>query len=201
MIGKTKDTYKRKKKNKLRKGKKKKKKKKVTRIKVTRNWNTPLSHTVIVSNTKPLRYKYNNSVYNIFASGPESDSKPHTPAWRGYKNPCLPTKVKEVGTHSTRAHVFHPWIPHVQTITFKEELHTRTLKNSKEREKYSPQNSAKIMKIGQETRELWHSETSHSPRKHPPTSPHEHSNERADDVMPSQLFICTVYETSKILDF
>ena len=30
----------------------------------------------------------------------------------------------------------------------KEELHTRILKNLKEREKYSLQNSAKIMKIG-----------------------------------------------------
>ena len=27
---------------------------------MTRNWNTPMSHTIIVSNTKPLRYKYNN---------------------------------------------------------------------------------------------------------------------------------------------
>ena len=32
--------------------------------------------------------------------------------------------------------------------TFKEELHTRILKNLKEREKYSLQNSAKMMKIG-----------------------------------------------------
>ena len=31
---------------------------------------------------------------------------------------------------------------------FKEELHTRILKNLKEREKYSLQNSAKMMKIG-----------------------------------------------------
>ena len=34
------------------------------------------------------------------------------------------------------------------TEPFKEEIHTRILKNLKEREKYSLQNSAKMMKIG-----------------------------------------------------
>ena len=38
---------------------------------------------------------------------------------------------------------------HINVILLlKEELHTRILKNLKEREKYSLQNSAKMMKIG-----------------------------------------------------
>ena len=36
---------------------------------------------------------------------------------------------------------------HLRSVIF-EELHTRILKNLKEREKYSLQNSAKMMKIG-----------------------------------------------------
>ena len=54
-----------------------------------------MSHTIIVSNTKPLRYKYiNNSVYNIFALGnhipnpiprPEGGIKIHASRQRSMK--------------------------------------------------------------------------------------------------------------------
>ena len=57
------------------------------------------------------------------------------------------------------------------------------------------------MKIGQETRKLWHTETPHSLGKHLLTSPHEHSNERADDVITSQFSTHFIYKTDKSLIF
>ena len=48
---------------------------------------------------------------------------------------------------------------------------------------------------------LRHFEISNFFEKHFLTSPYEYSNERVDDVMPSQFFICIVYEISKFFDF
>ena len=45
------------------------------------------------------------------------------------------------------------------------------------------------MKIGWEIRKIWHFEISHCFGKHFLTSPYEYSNERVDDVIPSQFFI------------
>ena len=81
---------------------------------MTRNWNTPLSHTVIVSNTKPLRYKYNNSVYNIFASGnqipnpiprPEGGIKIHASRQRSKKSGHTP---QEPTCSIHEYHMFRP---------------------------------------------------------------------------------------------
>ena len=83
----------------------------------------------------------------------------------------------------------------------KEELHNRFNLISEERVKFFKHNSENLMKIGWKIRKLWHFEVLQIFKKHFLTSPYEYSNERVDDVMPSQFFICIVYEISKIFYF
>ena len=76
---------------------------------------------------------------------------------------------------------------------FKGEIHSKIESILKERVYFCLQNSEKMMKIGWEIRKIGHFEISHFFGKHFLTSPYEYSNERVDDVIPSQFFIYIVY--------
>ena len=83
-------------------------------------------------------------------------------------------------------------------ILIKGEIHSKIESIWKERVHFILQNSEKMMKIGWEIRKIWHFEISHVFGKHFLTSPYEYSNERVDDVIPSQFFIYIVYKILKI---
>ena len=83
----------------------------------------------------------------------------------------------------------------------KGEIHSKINSIWKERVHFFLQNSEKIMKIGWEIRKIWHFEISHFFGKHFLTSPYEYSNERVDDVIPSQFFIYIVYKILKFFNF
>ena len=83
--------------------------------------------------------------------------------------------------------------PHLW-VKFKGEIHSKIESILKARVHCFLQNSEKIMKIGWEIRKIGHFEISHFFGKHFLTSPYEYSNERVDDVIPTQFFIYIVYE-------
>ena len=86
-------------------------------------------------------------------------------------------------------------------VYIKGEIHSKIESILKERVNFFLQNSEKMMKIGWEIRKIWHFEISIFFGKHFLTSPYEYSNERVDDVIPSQLFIYIVYEILKNFHF
>ena len=73
---------------------------------------------------------------------------PPPPPGHSHTN-LLPTRVHQPIKWTLNGVLHHfTFAPLYKTNCLKEELHTRILKNLKEREKYSLQNSAKMMKIG-----------------------------------------------------
>ena len=96
------------------------------------------------------------------------------------------------------------WIhsyPSILYYGFKGEVRSWSNLISEERVKFSEQNSENLMKIGWKIRKLWHFEISNFFGKHFLTSPYEYSNERVDDVIPSQFSIHFIYRNEKNLIF
>ena len=89
----------------------------------------------------------------------------------------------------------------MQYSLVKGELQNRFNLISEERVKFYEQKSENLMKIGWKIRKLWHFEISCFSRKHFLTSPYEYSNERVDDVIPSQFSIDFIYRYDKNLIF
>ena len=86
-------------------------------------------------------------------------------------------------------------------LNIKGEIHSKIESIWKERVHLFLQNSEKMMKIGWEIRKIGHFEISHFFGKHFLTSPYEYSNERVDDVIPSQFSIHFIYRNDKNLIF
>ena len=116
--------------------------------------------------------------------------------WHCSKSLILDSSHREMRLKSLKRAILGP-IGH-QLALLKGEIHSKINSIWKERVHFFLQNSEKIMKIGWEIRKIWHFEISNFFGKHFLTSPYEYSNERVDDVIPSQFFIYIVY---KILNF
>ena len=103
--------------------------------------------------------------------------------------------IEDRSDRSSKSHFAPFWKYFSETeLIIKGEIHSKIESILKERVHFFLQNSEKMMKIGWEIRKIWHFEISHFFGKHFLTSPHEYSNERVDDVIPSQFFIYIVYE-------